>query len=68
MDVCRWALDVSWPTRVTSNGGRYAFQDDWETPDTQTISWDFAADYADQTERDFQTFTAAIERGAIRAA
>ncbi len=42
MDVCRWAMDVSWPTRVTSNGGRYAFQDDWETPDTQTISWDFA--------------------------
>jgi predicted dehydrogenase len=42
MDVCRWAMDVTWPTRVSSNGGRYAFQDDWETPDTQTISWDFA--------------------------
>jgi predicted dehydrogenase len=42
MDVCRWALDVNWPTRVSSNGGRYVFQDDWETPDTQTISWDFA--------------------------
>jgi predicted dehydrogenase len=41
MDVCRWALDVTWPTRVSSNGGRYAFQDDWETPDTQTIAWDF---------------------------
>jgi predicted dehydrogenase len=41
MDVCRWALDVSWPARVSSNGGRYAFQDDWETPDTQTIAWDF---------------------------
>jgi predicted dehydrogenase len=42
MDVCRWALDVNWPTRVSSNGGRYQFQDDWETPDTQTINWDFA--------------------------
>jgi predicted dehydrogenase len=41
IDVCRWALDVTWPLRVTSNGGRYAFQDDWETPDTQTIAWDF---------------------------
>jgi len=41
MDVCRWALGVTWPTRVSSNGGRYAFQDDWETPDTQTIAWDF---------------------------
>jgi len=41
IDVCRWALGVTWPTRVSSNGGRYQFQDDWETPDTQTISWDF---------------------------
>jgi predicted dehydrogenase len=42
VDVCRWALGVDWPIRVTSNGGRYAFQDDWETPDTQVISWDYA--------------------------
>lgn len=41
IDVARWALDVKWPSRVSSNGGRYAYQDDWETPDTQTISWDF---------------------------
>jgi predicted dehydrogenase len=41
VDVCRWAMGVTWPTRVASTGGRYAFQDDWETPDTQTISWDF---------------------------
>jgi predicted dehydrogenase len=42
VDVCRWALGVDWATRVSSNGGRYQFQDDWETPDTQTIAWDFA--------------------------
>ena len=42
VDVCRWALGVNWATRVSSNGGRYQFQDDWETPDTQTIAWDFA--------------------------
>jgi predicted dehydrogenase len=41
VDVCRWALGVNWASRVSSNGGRYAFQDDWETPDTQTIAWDF---------------------------
>jgi predicted dehydrogenase len=41
VDVCRWAMGLTWPTRISSNGGRYAFQDDWETPDTQTISWDF---------------------------
>ncbi len=41
VDVCRWALGIDFPSRVNSNGGRYAFQDDWETPDTQTIGWDF---------------------------
>lgn len=40
-DICRWALGVDLPLRVTSNGGRYAYQDDWETPDTQTINMDF---------------------------
>ena len=42
VDLCRWALGVDWPIRVVSSGGRYQFQDDWETPDTQVISWDFA--------------------------
>ena len=42
VDVCRWALGVDWPIRVSSNGGRYQFQDDWETPDTQVIAWDYA--------------------------
>jgi predicted dehydrogenase len=42
VDVCRWALGVDWPTRVSSNGGRYQFEDDWETPDTQMIAWDYA--------------------------
>ena len=42
VDVCRWALGVDWPTRVSSNGGRYFFKDDWETPDTQVIAWDYA--------------------------
>ena len=42
VDVCRWALGVDWPIRVASTGGRYQFEDDWETPDTQTIGWDFS--------------------------
>jgi predicted dehydrogenase len=41
IDVCRWALDVDYPTKVTSSGGRYHFDDDWECPDTQVASFEF---------------------------
>ena len=41
LDCCRWFLGVDFPTKVTSAGGRYAFKDDWETPDTQTASFEF---------------------------
>ncbi len=41
IDCCRWFLGVDYPTQVTSSGGRYAFKDDWETPDTQVASFEF---------------------------
>lgn len=41
IDVMRWGLGVDYPTKVISAGGRYAFNDDWETPDTQTITYEF---------------------------
>jgi len=49
VDVCRWALGVDYPERITSSGGRYQFKDDWEFYDTlvtsfeypdKTLSWD----------------------------
>ncbi len=42
VDLARWGLGVDYPTRVTSAGGRYRYQDDWETPDTQVIDLEFA--------------------------
>jgi predicted dehydrogenase len=44
IDVCRWALGVDYPLRVTSSGGRYHYEDDWEFYDTQFIAMDFEGD------------------------
>jgi predicted dehydrogenase len=41
IDVCRWMLGVDRCTRVTSTGGRYHFDDDWEFPDTQEAAFEF---------------------------
>jgi predicted dehydrogenase len=41
VDLLRWGMDVRYPIRISSNGGRFHYQDDWETPDTQIISMDF---------------------------
>jgi predicted dehydrogenase len=49
VDICRWALEAEIPHTVTSTGGRYQFQDDWQFYDTlitnfsypgKTISWE----------------------------
>lgn len=39
VDVARWGLGVDYPLSVNSTGGRYYFKDDWETPDTQLITF-----------------------------
>jgi predicted dehydrogenase len=41
LDCCRWFLGVDFPTKAGSAGGRYAFKDDWQTPDTQVASFEF---------------------------
>ncbi len=41
IDCCRWFLGVDYPTKVDSAGGRYAFDDDWQTPDTQVANFEF---------------------------
>ena len=39
VDVCRWALGVDYPDRISSSGGRYQFKDDWQFYDTLVTSF-----------------------------
>ena len=41
LDIARWLLGVDYPTKVTSAGGRYHVDDDWEFPDTQNTAFEF---------------------------
>lgn len=50
VDVARWALNVTFPSRVTSAGGRLFYEgDDWEWFDTQAATFEFP-------ERTFMTW------------
>jgi predicted dehydrogenase len=41
MDVARWGLGVKYPTKISAIGGHVMFDDDQETPNTLTASYEF---------------------------
>lgn len=41
IDICRWALGVDLPETVTSFGGKYTYQDDWEFVDNQQVTFKY---------------------------
>ena len=42
MDICRWGLgDVGMPKSAVSTGGKYVYDDDQETPNTQLATLDY---------------------------
>lgn len=41
MDMCRWALRCDLPTRVWSVGGRFGYDDDGQTPNSQIVWLDY---------------------------
>ncbi|WP_298506810.1 Gfo/Idh/MocA family oxidoreductase [uncultured Maribacter sp.] len=44
IDICRWALGVDLPESVTSFGGKYTYEDDWEFVDNQQVTYKFKDD------------------------
>ena len=42
IDLARWGLGLDFPSKVCSVGGRYRYKDDWETPDTQIITFEWS--------------------------
>jgi predicted dehydrogenase len=41
MDIARWGLGVDLPTSVVSSGGKYAYDDDQQTPNTELARFDY---------------------------
>jgi len=41
IDLARWLVGRTYPISVSSTGGKYAYDDDQETPDTQSVHWEF---------------------------
>lgn len=50
VDLIRWGLNAGYPTLVNSIGGRWRYNDDWQTPDTQLISFQFGENSAGSWE------------------
>lgn len=44
IDICRWALGVEYPNKISSAGGRYHYDDDWEFYDTQMVTYEYDND------------------------
>lgn len=44
IDLAMLGLNVQYPSRVTSSGGRYHWRDDQETPDTHLVTYDFSGE------------------------
>ena len=45
MDIARWQCpDATWPKKVFSIGGRFGYQDQGQTPNTQMVIYDYGPD------------------------
>ena len=61
MDIALWALGAdSWPSTVVATGGKYVWEDDQETPNTLTATYNFAGRQLSFDLRNLPTPTEAL--------
>jgi predicted dehydrogenase len=41
VDISRWGIAKELPVKVTSWGGRWGYEDQAQTPNTQTVNWEY---------------------------
>ncbi|MEZ5363158.1 MAG: Gfo/Idh/MocA family oxidoreductase [Bryobacterales bacterium] len=41
VDISRWGINKGLPVKVTSWGGRWGYKDQAQTPNTQTVNWEY---------------------------
>jgi predicted dehydrogenase len=42
IDIVRWGMQKTYPTRVHCSGGRFGYKDQAQTPNTQNVTWTYA--------------------------
>ncbi|MFA6242341.1 MAG: Gfo/Idh/MocA family oxidoreductase [Candidatus Hydrogenedentales bacterium] len=66
LDVARWGLGVGMPKRITGTGGQLFYEDDHETPDTQTVTYEYDDCYLMYEMRLWTNYqTDGIENGTV---
>jgi predicted dehydrogenase len=56
MDINLWGIGrTGWPKTVSGTGGKYVWQDDQETPNTQSVSFDYGDAYMTFDTRNLPT-------------
>jgi len=65
IDQILWIMNVKGPTTVTSTGGRFALDDDGETPDLQDAMWVFPGFVMNAAIREANAMRDAAARGHL---
>ena len=66
LDMARLGMGVNSPLTVNSTGGKFAFDDDQQTPDTQVVTFDFGRSILVWEHRQWSGYGLLNEEGNVR--